>query len=225
MTLGSQQEEKHISTFVGFDLCSCSLSSQSHLHPPAPLDQPAVQCRVSEVARPVPVAIAPPRVVIQTQSPTLTERTGLSPSISCLPLELTGLEGPISTRTAMCCPRSNSPTLEDLNSIPLVVRLNGHFFSVPVQPSLTSDLSDLPSSILASLQPSREPLTGGAPWLRFHGCPVSHCSSAQPIRPLRPSEAPKTWAELRTLNLVSGFVEVRMPCRGGADQPSAPSPP
>jgi len=143
----------------------------------------------------------------------------LSSSISCLTLELTGLEGPISTRTALCCPRSNSPTLEDLNSIPLVVRLNGRFFSVPVQPSLTSDLSDLPSSILASLQPSREPLTGGAPWLRFHGCPVSHCSSAQPIRPLRPSEAPKTWAELRTLNLVSGFVEVRMPCRGGADQP------
>ena len=108
---------------------SCSLTSQSHLHPPAPLHQPAVQCPVSEVARPVPVAIAPPRVVIQTQSPTLTERplTGFSSSISCLPLELTGLKGPISTRTALCCTRSNSPTLEDLHSIPLVVRLNGRF--------------------------------------------------------------------------------------------------
>ena len=142
-----------------------------------------------------------------------------SSSISCLPLELDGLEGPISTRTALCCRRSNSPAVEDLNPLPLVVRMNGRFFSVPVQPSLTSDLSDLPSSIFAALSPSRPPSTVGAPCLRFHGCPDSSHSSAQPIRLLRPSEAPTSWAELKSLTLASGFVEVRLPCRGGADEP------
>jgi hypothetical protein len=55
--------------------------------------------------------------------------------------------------------------------------------------------------------------------LRFHGCPESPCSSAQPIRPLRPPEEPTTWADLRALTLGSGFVEIRMSCRGGTSQP------
>ena len=101
----------------------------------------------------------------------------------------------------------------ELGPTTMPVRFNGRFYSVSFSTLGPFSLETITQKVLESLVPR---CTTG-PQVLFFGCPRgdSRCG-VQLIRRLRDDESPNSWEGVDWLKHCGGFIEIRLPLRGGS---------
>ena len=126
---------------------------------------------------------------------------------------------------------ADDPALGETPSVFILpVKWHGRLHSVHLPLIRHLDFGALREVILERLCPRRyDSVLSREPLVLFYGCKLDGLPGSQVIRRLEYHDVPSSWDDLARLKHLGGYVEVQLPCRGGAvsgqPQPDSYQPP